>query len=798
MASSLKEFNDNTLYPEVFERLDQVLPEFEFKRQGSSWVSGNKLKVTGEPGNKQGAVVVYHDRPYYLKDYTRGGMAMTEYLQSVGKANDWIGAVKYLSEVTGISLPGIEFSPEESARYKEGEKRAAIYEAANDLFLASIGKSHEAMEYLAARGFKPEMLKSGSDPDQSKAEIGLSPNHKILKEYLGSRGFLPSEVEDLLMANLSPIATNRLTIPIREPYGRIKGFAFRSISEDDRGRKYLYSKGLDKSSLIFNLKALRGAKDLVFVEGLLDALHAQALGVENVVALGGTSLNVNQVKIAQRSGAEKITLCLDNDNAGIKATRRVIETIRETAPEIDLYVASLPQTIKDPDELIAKDGIEAFKMAIKQADSWLGFCLNDELSKYGVSTAKDRGDLLKSFLNTFSQTDGATDRELVLDRYAEKMAPFGITKTTLEVESESLKQAIKKKEEAKRIMLASEKAALLAKEGKLEEAKRLLSKHGKHNKTEITKDTLTNLLKPFSEKDLIKSLNQKPESIPSGYTLGYDELLIPAGAITILAGPTSHGKTSFLLNLALNTAKGEGVTKPVHFFSYEEGMEAIVIKGLNIFANTDLSRDNRKTIPRYLRGDSSFVSHKLKGSLPSFESKKEDFFENHVGKTIHFHYENYYTEDLVEAINWLHRDGHVGAVYIDYMQLLKAKSHQGHSRQEEIKHICLALKECAVDTGLPIILGAQFNRSVTDINKIHETAIGEAGDIERIANLILGFWNSTKDELEPSGRKPEGSKIFVKVLKGRDMGSGAENIFGFNGNTGAILDNPKRKDESPF
>ena len=43
---------------------------------------------------------------------------------------------------------------------------------------------------------------------------------------------------------------------------------------------------------------------------------------------------------------------------------------------------------------------------------------------------------------------------------------------------------------------------------------------------------------------------------------------------------------------------------------------------------------------------------------------------------------------------------------------------------------------------MPIILGAQFNREVVNHLTIHASKIGEAGDIERIANLIIGGWNN--------------------------------------------------------
>ena len=112
-----------------------------------------------------------------------------------------------------------------------------------------------------------------------------------------------------------------------------------------------------------------------------------------------------------------------------------------------------------------------------------------------------------------------------------------------------------------------------------------------------------------------------------------------------------------------------------------------------------------------------------------------------------------------------------------------------------MKEICIALKDLAVETGLPIILGAQFNREVTNQLKIHATKIGEAGDIERIANLIVGFWNNTFKPLNPTDGelKDLNSKgantpdtLYTVVLKNRGGRVGLEEILSFNGNTGKI------------
>src|SRR5690606_16791654 len=110
-------------------------------------------------------------------------------------------------------------------------------------------------------------------------------------------------------------------------------------------------------------------------------------------------------------------------------------------------------------------------------------------------------------------------------------------------------------------------------------------------------------------------------------------------------------------------------------------------------------------------------------------------------------------------------------------------------------------------TGLPIILGAQFNREVVNLLKIHPTKIGEAGDIERVANLIVGFWNNKFEGICSEGERADIARkldnhyntetLYVTILKNRDGKAGIEEILSFNGNTGKIknIDNDK---DSPF
>jgi hypothetical protein len=120
-----------------------------------------------------------------------------------------------------------------------------------------------------------------------------------------------------------------------------------------------------------------------------------------------------------------------------------------------------------------------------------------------------------------------------------------------------------------------------------------------------------------------------------------------------------------------------------------------------------------------------------------------------------------------------------------------------NSRQEQLKRICIALKDVAVDTGLPLCLTAQFNREVYNLLDIHPTKIREAADIEQIVNTLVGLWNLGKKDVakETTGGNLNEIKLrtggaesgmYVELLKSRDLSTGIYEVLEFNGNTGKV------------
>ncbi|TVR74734.1 MAG: DNA primase [Sphaerobacteraceae bacterium] len=170
---------------------------------------------------------------------------------------------------------------------------------------------------------------------------------------------------------------NRLMFPISDADGRIIGFGARALG--DAMPKYLNSPQspiFDKSSSLYALDlardAIREKRDVVVVEGYMDAIAAHQHGYRNVVASMGTALTEQQVRLIRR-GVDRIILALDSDVAGQMATIRGLDVMRDTLSEdqravvdgpnivrfekqmkTDIRIVKLPEGT-DPDDLIRSD-----------------------------------------------------------------------------------------------------------------------------------------------------------------------------------------------------------------------------------------------------------------------------------------------------------------------------------------------------------------------------------------------------------------------------------------------------------
>jgi DNA primase catalytic core len=797
MSKEITDWIKEELYPTLFQSIDTALPEHNFKRYSGGWRS--KTYLDGSPHkDRADKTVVSKTAPGRILEQGGENLSLVDYVKMRDKV-EFIQAVKTLAEVVGLHLPQGDFNQEIYHRFKD---QATLLEDCNSYFVFCLETStgaNEVRSYLSYRGY--------SDEDVKAMELGYIPDQEKLFKYLLTKGHSQSLIDEIVTIKTDTRigSIHRLTIPWRSG-GSIKGFKFRTTG--DATPKYLNSTGLDKLGGFFNLLGIKGDKDVVIVEGELDSLSATARGVENVVAPGGSSISSDQVKDAIKRGAKSFTLCFDTEPGKEEETsKRVSSAIEVILGEgvNRVYIVTLPDLgggKTDPDRLIKENGVEAFREALRGALPYYEYKLQETLDKYGRIEEerglqpKDIDRLLDEVVETASQMPDATDR----DRYKklftslEPIKALGISEESLSITVDRLTSTRDKEAQAKEFKKLLSDATKLQDKGEIDKALELLDNKVREVKLKDKATEFSSLMKPIKQDELKERQANKPESIDSGYTIEGEPLLLPSGAISILTAPTSHGKTTFLINLALNVATALP-DRETYLFSYEEDGDSILINTLNTYLDSELSFNNRRTLKSYFTTGS--LEYIQRNQREHFISTKDKFFRDLIDtRRLNIHYSSYNSDTLIEAIRYLHKHANPGAIFIDYIQLLNLPEgkYKTYSRQEEMKEICIALKDVAVETGLPIILGAQFNREVVNQLRVHSTKIGEAGDIERIANLIVGFWNNNFKPLATEGELNEINNkgattpdtLFATILKNRGGRVGLEEILSFNGNTGKI------------
>jgi DNA primase len=162
----------------------------------------------------------------------------------------------------------------------------------------------------------------------------------------------------------------RLLFSIHDAQGRPVGIGGRVLPElgTTSPAKYVNSPEtplFTKSKLLYGLdmagKAIRGAggqrKPAMIMEGYTDVIVAHQYGFANAVAVLGTAVGTEHIKIL-RHYTDQIILVLDGDEAGQKRMNEVLELF--VAEQVDMRILILPEGL-DPCDFLHERGPEAFQ-----------------------------------------------------------------------------------------------------------------------------------------------------------------------------------------------------------------------------------------------------------------------------------------------------------------------------------------------------------------------------------------------------------------------------------------------------
>jgi len=796
--SNITDWIKTELYPTLYESIDTALPEHEFKRYSGGWRS--KTYLTGATHkDRVDKTVITKQAPGYILEQGGDTLSLVDYIMRRDNL-EFIQAVETLAKAVGLQLPKgeIDFNI-----YQRDKDQVTLLESCNSYFIYCLENSTGADEvkaYLSSRGY--------SDTDIKTMELGYIPDQDKLFKYLLSKGYSQTLIDEVVKLNKGIGTTHKLTIPYRSG-GSIKGFKFRTVVEATP--KYLNSTGLDRLGGFFNLLGIKGDKDLVVVEGELDSLSATARGVNNIVATGGSSISSDQVGDAIKRGAKSFSLCLDTEPDKEEETAKRINSAIEVILGEGVnrvYIVSLPDLgggKTDPDRLIKESGVDAFKDAIRGALPYYEYKLQQLLNKYAKIEdevglqPKDIDRLLDEVVGISCNIPEPTDRDRFKKLFTslDAIKELGITEESLSITVDRLTSSKNKELRDKELKKLLSEATQLQTKGDTDKALELLNNGIKET---ISKGAIDLLPPPMNFNTLLDEIATLPPAYKTGYSSLDKFVGFTPGAITLIAGRPSHGKTTFMFNLLLEMSKFYKEEK-FYFFTYEEPVKNISIKLLNRLIATDLSqyysqvKDLKPTNYEFLK---SYIKAR-RTDIQAVEEGKRELQQLIDSQRITIIDKNYSVEELYNLILYLNKKERIGGVFIDYIQRMRTDK-KTQDKRTEIAHISDQVLQIAKDSGLPLILGAQLNRDAKAKPTLEN--LKEAGNLEEDANTVLSVYNESREKDENSeGESLKGAReveLEIKALKNREGEPNQTATLIFDKYTGLIKEKDSSSKETYF
>ena len=267
-----------------------------------------------------------------------------------------------------------------------------------------------AQSYMQHRGFlRPivEKFKIGYNPSERDSLAKALIQNQFNPELFARTG-LVVERDGGWQDNYR----DRIIFPIHNTTGKIIGFGARQIAKNDRSPKYIntpeneiYVKSRILYGSYFARTAIDKANECLLVEGYTDVVSLHQAGIENVVASGGTSLTIDQLRLVKKY-TQNLTIIYDGDAAGVKAALRGLDMALEEGLNVQLVL--IPDN-EDPDSYVNKVGPDAFRAFVQSAKKdFILFQLEVQLKEVGNDLNK-KNSLVNQMAETLSKINKAED-----------------------------------------------------------------------------------------------------------------------------------------------------------------------------------------------------------------------------------------------------------------------------------------------------------------------------------------------------------------------------------------------------
>lgn len=835
---AITDFINEKVYPAMWDEIGSLFPEMGFKLTAGKWRSPKKIDGTDPKTPNRSKTIISPNYPSRALESGEGSIDLITLYMNLNNKPFW-EALEAICKKLNLEIP----TSRDEGKWKEyrdiREQRALSYDRQKRALFAPEGAA--VLKYLKeVRGYSEELIK----------EMGLgyiSPEEAKTLEEKGKVG-MTCRAEDF---------------PLSMPYfanGNVEGFNFRYISEEqirksypDGTGKYRKTRSLNgienkhPFGLLSNTlnKGTNRKAGIVVVEGELDALHAIAVGMENVIATSGGKLTPETIATIRKKGYKEITLILDTDGKGQQFTRESIENIHQAG--LNSYVATLPDA-KDVDEYLGKHSAEDLKGLIDKADHGSLYLFWKEAEAFFKTeqTQKDQDRFLESVIGIASKEIDPLKSSQILQYLKDKVLDqMGVNLEEIKKGIELKVAQQRREEENKRLTTATEaelkKASALLTEGKPAEAAAKVRKAEDILQNVEDREKYAKLLQDNTD-ELYESYKVAPKSLSTNIQLYTRDrtaypLIFPSGAISIIGAITGHGKSKLLQSIALDAIE-QPEKGMILYLTYEESEGNVNIQFLNAYANIEVTkknfsgnRGNLQTIREHLSNglykffkkdrkvdERGRVLYDYTQIIPTFQKKEEEWKEiRKAGKIRLIKPEDNTLGLLKGIIGYAIENPPLGlpirAVFVDYVQeLYLEEKDKTYGRTDELKKIMVDIDILAQEANIPIIMGAQLNRDTKSIKHLFNQIISDSGWIERKASEILLIWSSkekgteevTEKDLQELGavrmtdkglktiELGKDGELFLKLTKSRNIPTNTTAVLEINGNTGRVKGNVDR------
>ena len=362
---------------------------------------------------------------------------------------------KFVMKIEGLDFPealrllaqraGVVLKREDPSIHSEKNRLYDICEEAARTFEKNLSLTPAVQNYLKKRGVAENTAK--------EFRLGFAlQSWDFLLKALSQKGFRKEEIEKAGLVIKSEDRSSyydrfrsRIMFPITDINERIIGFGGRIFELGQNAKpmtneaKYVNIPNTliyDKSRALYGFakakSEIRSQNQVVVVEGYMDCLMSHQAGVKNTIAVSGTALTNEHLKMLRRL-CDNIISSFDTDQAGEQATKKSLALAAQF--DFERKIAAIPSG-KDPaDAVLENPGL--WRQSVAEAKPVVEFYFAKIAREKNPNTAQGKKEIAAILLPLLAELKNEIEKAHWVGKLAE----------LLEVKEETVWNELKKRQD---------------------------------------------------------------------------------------------------------------------------------------------------------------------------------------------------------------------------------------------------------------------------------------------------------------------------------------------------------------